>query len=104
MPCTMIEARMKAYKNAAQCLSDFEQTFLNRTTMGIALVINTSATWLALRGEHWQSHEEWEGHRHDARQVRRKDRQIFVADGVVFPVLAALSNFVRKAKRRVIGS
>jgi hypothetical protein len=101
---TSIEARMKAYKNAAQCLSDFEQTFLNRATNNqdrarYKYFCDMAGTaWQVYR--HWQSHEEWEGQRlrSDARQVRRKEGQIFVADGVVFPVLAALSNFVKKSE------
>jgi hypothetical protein len=45
----------------------------------------------------WQSHPGWEGSRlrADAKQVRREGGKIIVADGVLFPIIAALSNFVR---------
>jgi hypothetical protein len=99
---TSIEARMRAYKNAAQCLSDFEQTYLGRNSDRADaerykyFCDMAGLAWQTYR--HWRSHGEWAGQylRVDARQVRRKDGQILVADGIVFPALAALSNFVKK--------
>ena len=46
----------------------------------------------------WRTHASWEGKRlrTDAKQVRRSNGDIIVEDGITFPILAALSNFVKK--------
>ncbi|MDE2227430.1 MAG: AIPR family protein [Alphaproteobacteria bacterium] len=99
---TSIEARMKAYKNAAQCLADFEHAYLKRNSGGTDA--GRYRYFCDMAGEawrvytHWRSHSAWEGQylRADAKQIRRKSGEIVVADGLVFPALAALSNFVKK--------
>ena len=95
---TSIEARMRAYKNAAQCLSGFEDAFRNKDEPEAA---RRYAYFCDMAGDawsaylKWQSHPGWEGRRlrADAKQVRRgKNGKIVVADGVLFPIMAALSN------------
>lgn len=99
---TSIEARMRAYKNAAQCLSGFEEAFRNKDESDTA---QRYAYFCDMAGEAWSAYLKWQGHsgwegrrlRADAKQVRRgRTGKIVVADGVLFPIMAALSNFVRR--------
>lgn len=97
---TSIEARMRAYKNAASCLSDFEDIFRQKE--------NDEAQraryeyFVAMAGDGWRAYQLWSQHpewakrylREDANQVKRKNGKHVVADGLVFPILAALCNFV----------
>lgn len=101
-----IEARMRAYKNAAQCLSEFEKIFLSKNSSPEAqrsykfFVDMAGIAWETYC--HWQKHPAWEGHRlrADANQVTRRKDGHTVADGILFPILAALSNFVVYDKDR----
>jgi hypothetical protein len=95
------EARMKAYKNAAFCLSDFVHIHQNRSDPKQAerfqyFVDMAGAAWTVYK--HWTTHKEWgtQRLREDAKQVRRRDGKVIVNDGVVFPILSALSCFVQK--------
>jgi hypothetical protein len=100
-----MEARMRAYKNAAYCLQDFIEIFDSRQTdEGDAeryryFVDMAGTAW----GEYlrWHSHEQWNDKRlrEPLRQVMRGDDGIVkVSDGIVFPILSALSRFVKRSK------
>lgn len=100
---TSIEARMRAYKNAAQCLSGFEDTFRNKDNKDEPEAARRYAYFCDMAGEAWSAYLKWQGHsgwegrrlRADAKQVRGgRNGKIVVADGVLFPIMAALSNFV----------
>jgi hypothetical protein len=96
------EARMKAYKNAAFCLSDFVHIHQNRSSDQKQaerfkyFVDMAGVAWSTYK--HWTTHREWGTQylREDAKQVRRRDGKFVVNDGVVFPILSALSCFVQK--------
>ncbi len=98
-----IEARMRSYKNAAMCLQDYIKTHDDRTTDDLSK--KRYEYFIQMAGSAWKLYEEWriddgrwEGLRlkESAKQVQRDaDGSIQrVADGIVFPVLAGLSNFV----------
>lgn len=97
---TTIEARMRAYKNAASCLTDFEKIYLERehdeaqAARYKYFVDMIGSAWTAYKK--WTMHPEWAKRylREDAKQVKRKNGTLVVADGLVFPILAAFSNFV----------
>jgi hypothetical protein len=96
---------MRAYKNAAYCLQDFIEIFDSRETdqSNAAryryFVDMVGPAWHEyLR---WQTHEQWNDKRlrEPLRQVVRDDDGIVkVSDGIVFPILSALSRFVKRTK------
>jgi hypothetical protein len=100
--------KLRAYKNKAQCLADFSEWYLNqkqdpaarekyRFTVQIAPV--ALAEYL-----YWESHTGWNGQhiweetKKGGRAVRRDaSGQIdWVAPGILFPLMGALSEFVEK--------
>jgi hypothetical protein len=98
-----IEARMRAYKNAAFCLQDFVDICDNRDKdKGDAaryryFVDMAGIAWSEY--EKWHAHEQWNNKRllEQLRQVVRGDDGIIkVSDGIVFPILSALSRFVKR--------
>jgi hypothetical protein len=101
-----MEARMRAYKNAAYCLQDFIEICDSRETdAGNAaryrylVDMAGSAYKEYLR---WHAHEQWNDKRlrEPLRQVVRGDDGIIkVSDGIVFPILSALSRFVKRVPR-----
>ena len=98
-----VEARMRAYKNAAYCLQDFIEIFDSRATDP-----NNAARYryfVDMAGPAWSEYQRWHAHeqwndkrlREPLRQVVRGDDGIIkVSDGIVFPILSALSRFVKK--------
>jgi hypothetical protein len=96
---------MRAYKNAALCLAEFEDIFL-ASKDNDPEAKERYRYFEDMAGEAWKCYERWRQHpgwegkylRTDANQVTRKDGATIVPDGILFPVLAALSNFVRKTK------
>jgi hypothetical protein len=93
---------MRAYKNAAQCLTDFESVFQGRHANQADadryryFTDMVGLAWVTY--DKWRDAGFWEGMylRSGPKQVRRQGGKQVVADGVVFPILAALSNFVVK--------
>jgi hypothetical protein len=101
-----IEARMRAYKNAAYCLQDFMQIFDTRTTdQGNAA---RYAFFIDMAGYAWREYLNWKTHPDwndkrllgHLRQAVRNDDGIIkeISDGIVFPILSALSRFVKQNK------
>jgi hypothetical protein len=96
------EARMRAYKNAAYCLQDFVNIVDKRGDEDDAerlryFVEMAGVAWREYR--RWYAHEEWNDKRlrEPLRQVVRGDEGVIkVSDGIVFPILAALSRFVKR--------
>jgi hypothetical protein len=97
-----VEARMRAYKNAAYCLQDFMEIFDKRKVdQGSAdrygyFVDMAGVAWREY--QRWHVHEQWNDKRlrEPLRQaVRGDDGIIKVADGIIFPILSALSRFVK---------
>ena len=100
------EARMRAYKNAAYCLQDFMAIFDTRKTdKGNAaryhyFIDMAGAGWHEY--ERWRTHERWNDKRLLERlgqAVRGEDGFIReISDGIVFPILSAMSRFVKQNK------
>ena len=98
-----IEARIRSYKNAASCLTDFIKLHDQKDTQLEAM--KQYKYFLDMAGcawklyTHWKSAEMWAAMRlrADANQaVRANDGSIVkVHDGLLFPILAALSKFVK---------
>lgn len=101
-----IDSRIRSYKNAASCLSDFIRIYDARTSSAEAK--RQYQYFLDMSGKawslyiHWKTTEAWSDKRlrSDAQQaIRDHDGKITkVHDGVIFPILAALSKFVRYDK------
>jgi hypothetical protein len=101
------EARMRAYKNAAYCLQDFMEIYDtrevdkgNRARYRYFVDMAGEAWTEYLR---WHAHEQWNDKRllEPLRQVvRGEDGIIKVSDGIIFPILAALSRFVKDVPTR----
>lgn len=101
-----IEARMRAYKNAAYCLQDFVSISDHRATdTADAARYNY---FVDMAGTAWTEYEKWRTHPlwNDKRllerlhqAVRGDDGEIKeISDGIVFPILSALSRFVKRSR------
>ncbi len=106
-----VEARMRAYKNAAYCLQDFIEIYDTRTTDPENLaryryfVDMAGPAWREYR--RWHAHEQWNDKRlrEPLRQVVRSDDGVIkVSDGIIFPILSALSRFVKKVGHTRLGA
>lgn len=97
--------KLRAYKNRAQCLSDFSEWFVAKDIDPVAKAkydFTVQFAPLAIREfEYWQTHQSWNGHqiwettKKGGRAVRRKGGLIvWVSPGIVFPVVSGLSAFV----------
>jgi AIPR protein len=96
------EARMRAYKNAAYCLQDFMEIYDTRQADKDNKARYRYFVDMAGMAWHeylrWHKHEQWNDKRllEPLRQVvRGEDGIIKVSDGIIFPILAALSRFVK---------
>src|SRR5260370_12673652 len=101
-----MEARMRAYKNAAYCLQDFVEIHDSRKDdRGSAARYNY---FLDMAGQAWTEYERWKCHPdwNDKHLIERLKQAVRgedgvireISDGIVFPILSALSKFVRKNK------
>lgn len=104
------------YKQGGKCLTDFSEWAANRSKAGeeyegdrdrYKFTVDMAAEAL-IQYRLWECHEAWNGHRlHEfgksadkprgGRPVRRDDgRVVWVAPGLLFPIMSALSAFVVK--------
>ncbi len=101
-----MEARMRAYKNAAYCLQDFILICdARKTNEGDA---ERYAYFIDMAGSAWTEYQKWKTHKdwnnkhllEHLRQAVRGDEGVIkeIADGIVFPILSALSRFVKLNK------
>lgn len=99
-----IEARMRAYKNAAYCLQDFMKIVDNREIDdGDAA---RYAYFIDMAGSAWNEYQRWQTHKQwNDKRLREPQRQAVrgedgiitkISDGIVFPILSALSRFVKR--------
>jgi hypothetical protein len=101
------EARLKSYKNRNCCLIDFEADVLAKDNQKQSPAERQEAQarcdyFVAMVGKvwreylKWRHHEGWKGQylKEHTRAVRPKDGSLTVADGVIFPILSAMSQFV----------
>lgn len=103
--------KLRAYKNRAQCLTDFSEWFMHKSSdEGAKLRYDFTvqiAPHVIKEYEHWQCHEAWQGHRlwektkKGGRAVRRDStgRISWVSPGILFPLISALSVFVLEDKK-----
>jgi hypothetical protein len=102
-----IEARMRAYKNAAFCLQDFVEIVDRQDDPGNAA---RYAYFIDMAGVAWKEYQRWRTHKlwNDKRLYERlgqakrdDDGQIQeISDGIVFPILSALSRFMQRNSLR----
>jgi len=101
-----VDARIRSYKNAAACLTDFIKIHDKHRVDAEAkrqyqYFLDMAGTAWNLYS-HWRAAEVWSSKRlrSDAQQAVRDDDGSIrkVHDGVIFPILAALSKFVRFEK------
>ncbi len=98
-----IEARMRAYKNAAYCLQDYVETHDNSASSKQDQARYKYFTDMA--GTAWSEYQRWKkldkwNDKHLLERLRQairgEDGTIKeVSDGIVFPILSALSRFVK---------
>ena len=104
---TSPECRLKSYKNQAFCLIDFEKDVVGM------LESNAESTerWVYFKemaGPAWELYLKWRHHPtwgtlrlHESTKAIRRSKdlpnRLVVSDGVVFPILSAMSSFVEKA-------
>jgi hypothetical protein len=101
-----MEARMRAYNNATYCLQDFMEIVDTKATDQSSMaryryfVDMAGPAWNEYA--RWKKHELWNDKRlmERLRQAVRGDDGIIkeISDGIVFPILSALSRFVKKRK------
>jgi hypothetical protein len=107
-------ARNFAYKQGGKCLADFSDWALNAKSDHLAKRLYDFTVQIgpvAIREyRYWEQHESWNGHRlheygkksdkpHGGRPVRRDKttgKVTWVAPGILFPIMSALSAFVRQ--------
>jgi hypothetical protein len=111
MPEELIEGtftanKLKAYKQRGQCRASFETAAFaamkdphceQAQSHGFYVDI---APYAWKEYQHWRSHPGWRGKYLQERTnaITRAEGEHTVADGIVFPILAALSLFVKKEK------
>jgi hypothetical protein len=94
------DARLKSYMKKAHCLIDFEADVLAKKNDPGAkaryeyFVDMAGVAWREYMK--WRHHEGWKGKylKEQTRAVRRTAAGFTVADGVIFPIIAAMSHFV----------
>jgi hypothetical protein len=96
---------LKAYKNKAQCLTDFSNWYSAKDTdpeskEKYRFTVEIAAQALG-EYENWMKHSAWNGHfiREETKKGRavRRDKQsniVWVAPGLLFPLMSALRAFV----------
>jgi hypothetical protein len=119
MPQKMLGAgapRNFAYKQGGKCLADFSD-WASKAKSDVALKKMYDFTVqigpIAIREyRYWEQHEGWSGHRlheygkrtdkpHGGRPIKRdktSGKVVWVAPGILFPIMSALSAFVHQKK------
>ncbi len=100
--------KLRAYKNRQQCLSDFSTWFETKKTDPLAKTKYDFTVHMAPHAirefKHWESHQAWNGQhiweetKKGGRATRRDatGRIYWVAPGIIYPILGALSEFANK--------
>ena len=103
--------RLRAYKNPAQCLTEFSTWYETRQTDPDAqrkYDFTVQMAPIALSEyEYWERHPAWNGQRvweetkKGGRACRRdaNNRIVWVSPGLIFPIMGAMSEFVVERKR-----
>ena len=109
----LISSKLKAYKNKAQCRVDFEKAYDESVKVDKgdqdATLVECYGFYVDMAPVAWKAYQEYRTHpawkgkrlRKDTKAVKRKPNQaITIADGLVFPMVSALSLFVKKRNGR----
>ncbi len=101
------------YSAKATCLKDFSRLYAAVHTPDVEALSATDMKamnaayqyYISMAGEAWSIYLSWKTHNSfkgtGLRSIEREDGEIVdVPDGIVFPILSALSNFVVKEKKR----
>lgn len=101
--------RLRPYKNPEQCLTEFTDWFEHRhhkdRDEAAKYWFTVQIAPSAIREyEYWEAHEAWNGHKiweqtqKGGRVCRRdpKGKVVWMSPGVIFPIMGAMSAFVRK--------
>jgi len=107
-----ISSKLKAYKNKSQCRIDFEKAHDDRESTDAEIAKSAAERYqfyIDMAPYAWQTYQSYRTHpafygkrlRKDTKAVTRKPNQETVyADGLVFPMVSALSLFVHKTDGR----
>jgi hypothetical protein len=105
---TFVANKLKAYKQRAQCRADFEDAafaaleddedrpdLIAKHQYYVDIAPHAWKTY-----EYWRSNPKWSGKylQERTKAIVRDDDEHQVADGIIFPILSALSLFVQKKK------
>lgn len=103
--------KLRAYKNPEQCLTDFSDWYERKSSNFEARAMYDFTVQIAPYAieeyEYWERHEGWNGHRvweetkkggRACRRDKRTSRIVWVSPGLVFPILGAMSEFVRETE------
>lgn len=100
--------KLRAYKNKAQCLAEFSESYENKEMDQAAKAryefVIQIAPYAISEYEVWEAHVAWNGHNmyEDTKKGRaiRRDKKtkkiVWVAPGILFPLIGAMSEFVLK--------
>ena len=104
--------KLRAYKNRAQCLSDFSDWYTRKNSDLEAKAKYDFTVQFAPQAitefEYWRTHSGWNGHqiweetKKGGRAVRRNKagRIIWVSPGIIFPLVSGLSAFLVQDTRQ----
>lgn len=95
------------YSAKATCLKDFRKIYeaaKDKTDPSHEKMLEVYTYYLEMAGTAWSLYEEWKSHQGfrgtGLRSIERNNMEIVeIPDGIIFPILSALSNFVVKPKR-----
>jgi hypothetical protein len=94
------DTKVFTYSQKARCLKTFQRIYDDRE----GELSEVYAYCLDVAGEAWQVYEKWKAHQGfygtRLRSIERDGSDIVdVPDGIIFPIIAALSVFLRKTKK-----
>jgi len=102
--------KLKAYNSRAYCLTAFESDFINKSNDN-QQAKNRYKYYINMVGTayeeylKWRHHEGWDGKRmYERTKAIKRDKSgqipsITVSDGIIFPILSAVSYFVEQLKK-----
>jgi len=98
---------LRAYKNPAQCLKDFSAWYADRGSDPESKAKYDFTVQIAphayRENKMWETHDGWMGHRlwettkkggRACRRDKKTNKVVWVAPGLVFPILSAVSEFI----------
>lgn len=106
--------KLRAYKNPEQCLTDFSNWYETRKTDPAARVRYDFSVQMAPYAieeyEYWERHDAWNGQNiwaetkkggRACRRDKKTGKIVWVSPGLVFPILGAMSEFVKRTNHNM---